>query len=219
MRSRVFAVTMAGLLMAFPALAKHKDKVMPTYILSARTVAVIVDPSAGIDPDDPRANEVAQKDVATALMNWGRFQPVMSPEGADLVIVVRRGHGRLVDETIPDSRQNNRAGVVNPTEDGIGLGGQRSSQAPLGTPDGTTRYPPGQSPQSQIPQPQTEIGGAEDSFVVFDGKTARPLDGTPGWQYMAQDGLHPHNVPAVEEFRKAVAAGDKAAAAAATKKP
>jgi hypothetical protein len=217
MRGRVFAVTMAGLwMMAVPALAKSKDKVIPPYILTARTVAVIVDPSAGIDPDDPRANQVAQKDVETALMNWGRFQPVMSPEGADLVIVVRRGHGRLVDETIPDSRQNNRAGVINPTDSGIGVGAQHGPQPPLGPQDGTGRYPQGQTPQSQIPQPQMEIGGAQDSFIVFDGKTARPLDGSPGWRYMAQDGLRPHNVPAVEEFRKAVAAGDKAAAA---KKP
>lgn len=216
MRSRVFAVTMAGLLMV-PALAKSKDKAIPPYILAARTVAVVIDPGAGIDPDDPRANQVAQKDVETALMNWGRFQPMMSAEGADLVIVIRRGHGRLVDETISDSRQNNRPGVINSSDNGIGLGAQHGPQPPLGTQDGMGRSPQLQPPQNQVPQPQTEIGGVEDSFMVFDGKRARPLDGAPGWRYMAQDGLHPHNVPAVEEFRKAVAAGDKAAAAA--KKP
>jgi hypothetical protein len=213
---------MMSLLMAVPPLAKGKgDKALPPYILQARTVAVVVDPLAGIDPEDPRANQVAQKDVETALLNWGRFQPVIGTTGADLIIVIRKGHGRLVDTTISDPRQNDRAGVINPTDNGIGVGAQRGSQAPLGGPDGSGRYPqgqslPGQSPQPQTPQPQMEIGGADDSFVVFDGKTAKPLDSSPGWRYMARDGLRSHNVPAVDEFKKAVAAADKAAAA---KKP
>jgi hypothetical protein len=59
-----------------------------------------------------------------------------------------------------------------------------------------------------------EIGGADDSFVVFDGTVAKPLNGSPGWRYTAPDGLRPHSVPAVEEFRKAVVAADRAAAAA-----
>jgi hypothetical protein len=61
-----------------------------------------------------------------------------------------------------------------------------------------------------------EIGGTDDSFAVFDGKVAKPLDSSPGWRYTAPDGLCPHNVPAVDEFKKAVAAADKARAA---KKP
>jgi hypothetical protein len=61
-----------------------------------------------------------------------------------------------------------------------------------------------------------EVGGADDSFMVFDGKVAKPLNSSPGWRYMAEDGLRPHSVPAVNEFKRAVAAADKAAAA---KKP
>jgi hypothetical protein len=205
---------MMGLLMAVPALGKGKgDEVLPPYILQARTVAVVVDPAAGIDPEDPRANQVAQKDVETALLNWGRFQPVIGTTEADLIIVVRRGHGKLADATISDPRQNNRAGVINPTDNGISVGAQHGNQPNLGgAPNGAGSQPS----QSQSPQPQMEVGGVDDSFTVFDGKVEKPLDGAPGWRYMARDGLKPHGVPAVDEFRKAVAAADKAAAA---KKP
>ena len=98
--------------------AKSKDKSLPPYILAAHTVAVVVDPSAGVDVEDPRANQVAQKDVATALANWGRFQPVIGATGADLIIVIRKGHRRLADATISDPAQNNRPGMINPTDNG-----------------------------------------------------------------------------------------------------
>jgi hypothetical protein len=218
MQRRLSTLVAAGLLMAAPVLAKGKgDKILPPYILQAHTVAVVVDPGAGIDPEDPRANQVAQKDVETALMSWGRFEPVISSIDADMIIVIRRGHGRLVDATIADPRQNSRPGVINSTDNGIGVGAQRGSPA-----DNSGRNPQAQYPQPQPQpqaQPQTEIGGVDDSFTVFEGKVQRPLDGAPGWRYVAQDGLRSHSVPAVAEFRKAVAAGDKAAAAAAAKKP
>jgi hypothetical protein len=228
MLRRISALVTMSLLLGGTALAKGKEKILPPYILQARTVVVIVDPSAGIDPEDPRANQVAQKDVETALMNWGRFTPILSTAEADMIIVIRKGHGRLTDATISDPRQNDRAGVINPTDNGIGVGAQRGPQPGLGG-DSGVRYPqgqypggqstPGQSPQSPTPQPQLEIGGRDDSFTVFEGKVAKPLNGTPGWRYMAPDGLRSHSVPAVEEFKKAVAAGEKAAAAAAAKKP
>ena len=128
MLRRIFALVTVSLLMAGTALAKGKEKILPPYILQARTVAVIVEPGAGIDPEDPRANQVAQKDVETALMNWGRFTPVMGTVEADLIIVIRKGHARLADATISDPRQNDRAGVINPTDNGIGVGGQRGPQ-------------------------------------------------------------------------------------------
>jgi hypothetical protein len=189
MKKHLLALLAAGLLAAVPVLAKSKDKTLPPYILQAHTVAVIIDPAAGVDPEDPQANRIAQRDVETALMNWGRFERVMGPQGADLIIVIRKGHGRLANATISDPMQ--------PTMGDPGSAGPPSQQRP------TT-------------QPQLEIGGTEDSFVVFDGTVAKPLNGAPGWRYMAPDGLRPHSVPAVEEFKKAVAAADKAAAA---KKP
>jgi hypothetical protein len=87
MHRRAYAAAMAaGLLLPSLALAKDKAKsTLPTYVLEARTVSVVIDPDAGESLDDPRANEVAQRDVQTALLNWGRFQPVLSGQSADLV--------------------------------------------------------------------------------------------------------------------------------------
>lgn len=218
---RLSLITMA-LVLSAPMWGKSKEeKALPIYVLTAHTVAVIVDPQAGVDVEDPRANQVAQKDVETALANWGRFEMVMRPEVADLVIVVRKGHGRLVDETIPDSRQNSRAGVINPTNNGIQVGAEHG---PPPNPGSVSGNGPDESPApsvTQIPMPQQqgpqmEMGGVEDSFAVYEGGRSGSMLGPPAWRKDEKDGLRSHNVPVVDEFRKAVAEADKAAAA---KKP
>jgi hypothetical protein len=193
------------------AFAKNKsEKVLPAYILNAHTVNVMIDPQAGMSADDPRANEVARKDVETALLNWGRYMPVINSQGADLIIVVRKGHERMVNETIsPPHQQNNRPGVINPMDNGVSMGAQHGAQQQGGM---------GGSPGSGIPDasavhPQMEVGGVDDVFEVFDGATKDPMNGPVGWRYTAKDGLRSHSVPAVEEFKKAVAASEKAMAA------
>jgi hypothetical protein len=208
MQKRIAASVVVGLLMATCAVAKNKtEKALPNYILHARTVAIVVDPNAGISVEDPRANQVAQKDVETALLNWGRFFPVMSAQEADLIIVIRKGHRRVVDDTISDPRQNSRVGVINPTDSGVGMGAQHGRQPPApasGIPENEAQGPA---------HPQMEIGSVEDSFLVYQGRVDHPLDSSLGWRYTAKDGLRPHTVPAVDEFRKALAEADKAAAA------
>jgi hypothetical protein len=192
-------------LLATLGFAKDKNKsVLPAYVLQAHTVAVIIDPSAGISVEDPRENEVAQKDVETALLDWGRFEPVLSTRLADLVIVVRRGNRHLIDETIPDARQNNRPGAINSTDDGLSVGGQRPQPGMSGD------SAPGAGPRG--PQPQSEIGMTNDSFVVYRGSIDHPLDTPAAWRYVFADGLLPHSVPAVAAFKKAVAEAEKAAA-------
>jgi hypothetical protein len=202
--STVFAV----ILMVTLGFAKDKKNALPAYVLSAKTVAIIIDPSAGISIDNPRANEEAQKDVEAALLSWGRFEPVLSKQTADLIIVLRRGSGRMMNETMPDPR-NDRGGVISPNDNGGSMGGQRGPQPGIGG-------GPGVGPGQQSPNSQTEIGQADDSFVVYKGGEEKPLATPPAWTYVAMDGLSPHSVPAVAAFRKAVENAEKAAAA---KKP
>jgi hypothetical protein len=192
----------AGLLMAATGFAKDKKPALPVYVLTARTITVIIDPEAGISVEDPRANEIARKDVEAALMNWGRFEVRMvGGQGADLVVVVRRGHSRLVEPTITDPRQNDHVGSITPIDGGVGIGAQQSR--PPGSPV------PG---SGQTPGPQIEAGSRQDTFVVYRGDVDQPMNSVPAWRYSASDALQSPAVPAVDKFRKAIADAEKAAA-------
>ena len=195
------------------AFSKNDKPMVPRYILDARTVAVIIDPNAGISPSDPNANQTARQDVEHALLKWGRFTTVLDPADADLVIVLRRSHGKLAERTISDPRQNSRPGDVSHSDDGLSIGVQSGGPPPSRS--GTTPNP--NAPPIAEPgggaHPQTEIGNTADAFLVFEGNHRFDEDGIPGWRWVQKNGLHPHDVPAVDEFRKALEEAEKQAAA------
>ena len=218
MQRGLFAFVVVSLLVAGPVLAKGKDKVLPAYILEARTVAVLVAPGTEMDPDNPQADQIAQKDVEAALVKWGRLQPVNSTLGADLIIVIHKGRGKPVDAMMTDPNQN-RSGGVNPANNGGPMGPPVAGSPGNGYPTGGgqptvgQRYPQGasqQPPTQQVPA-IVEPVDADDWFTVFDGRAEQRMKGTPGWRYVGLEGLHSHNVPVVESFKKAVLAADKAA--------
>jgi hypothetical protein len=211
MPNRASVLVAMTLLMAPLGFAKDKKPPLPFYVVHAKTVSVLIDPQAGVSIEDPRANQVAQKDVETALLNWGRYEPLLDTQIADLIIVVRKGHGHPVDETVSDSRQNSRAGVINPTDNGVALGAQRGR-----TPGNLSGVPDAGSTTPESPHPQLEVGDSDDSLLIYQGGVPNPLSNPPLWRYVAKDGLHSHNVPAVDQFRKAVAETEKIEAA---KKP
>ena len=189
--SLIFVLTMTG--------GDKKKSVLPAYILKARTVVVLIDPDAGSSAKEPLANKTAQEDVEKALLKWHRFTPVMDTQTADLVIVIRKGSGKIVQPTIGGLPTNDRPVIVQPTNDGIRLGGQKGRQ-----PDSTQP-----APQDTRPYPQTEVGMSEDTFAVYEGQVASPLERAPAWRYVNKNALRSPDVPAVAEFRKAVEDSEK----------
>jgi hypothetical protein len=199
MLARRLAVLLLVVLLAFPASAKSKKKNLPDYVLAARTVLVLVDPDAGISVSDPNENRMAQDEVEKALTAWGRLSPVMDAQTADLIITVRRGHGRVVNPTIGNV-PNDRPVILQPNDSGIRLGAQQGRSSPVSDP---TINPQG-------PYPRTEVGATEDTFIVYQaGGVVHPLEHSPAWRYTSKDALAAPSVPAVTEFRKAIDEAEK----------
>jgi hypothetical protein len=216
--SKWIALTLASLAFA-SALAKSNKPILPPYILTARTVTVLIDPSAGVSLSDPNANQTAQRDVESALLKWGRFTTVISSADADLIIVLRKGHDKLAETTISDPRQNSRPGSVTTAPGTISIGAQHGTPPPGMPGSPGTQGSPGPQDSTGAPHPQTEIGNTDDSFQVFEGKKEYGSSDAPGWRWIHKNGLHAHDVPAVDEFRKAIEAAEKQAAQQQGKHP
>ena len=196
------------ILLVSPALnAKDKDKdkkksSLPELVIRARTVLVVIHPDAGEPLHQPTANATARENVEQALMNWGRLQPVMDGQVADLVIAVRTGTGRMVGPTVKGGPIDTRPTVMQPTDTGIRIGAQQGHAPPLNDPGMS-------SPRGGGPRISNEVGSSEDSFEVYLGTSQYPLDSSPVLRYVARDCLRAPTVSAVEQFRKAIAESEK----------
>ena len=193
------------LLLSLPALAKNEKKqTLPASVVSAKTVFVMIDPDSGMSAKDPLANKTAQDDVEKAFLKWGRITPVMSGQTADIVVVLRKGMGRIADRTIAGGRINDRPGVVQATDNSVRIGAQQ------GQPPNPSSSPTAGPPDPQVHQ-QTEVGSPDDMFVVYVGgaDVEQPLDHAPVWRSVRKNGLHSPDLPAFAEFRKAVEEAEK----------
>jgi len=205
---RLSSLLILSALLVPAAHGKDKKPAFTEDILRAQTVLVMVDPDAGEPLDQPSANAMARESVEKALMEWGRFRLVLDGEQSDLIIAIRTGSGRMVRPTIKGGAVDRRPGVGQSTDSSIRIGGQHG-QPPMRDPT--------MDPQSQGTRIGNEIGASQDMFTVYRGGTSSSLDSPPVWRYIRQDCLRPTpEVPAVEEFRKALAAAEKAKVA---KKP
>jgi hypothetical protein len=201
MLTRLSLLLSLALLLACLAPANNKKKdSLPAEVLDAQTVVVLVDPDAGMSTSAPLANRTAQEDVEKALAKWGRLKPVLVGNTADLVITVRKGNGKIVQPTVNGEPTNDRPVVVQPSDNGIHIGAQQ------GRPPDSTQRPS----QDTSPGLGSEVGSTEDTFLVYRGGPAGDaLERAPVWRYVAKNGLHSPDVPAVAEFRKAIEAAVK----------
>lgn len=183
------------------AFAKDKNKnVLPAYVLSARTVLVMIEPDAGAPITDLTGNKKALDDVERAISKWGWLTPVQDAQTADLIITIRKGHDRIVEPTIGGRPVSDRPVVVQSTDSSVRIAGQGRQPDSSADPTG---------PQDPSLHPQTEIGSANDSFTVYQGRVEQPLERAPVWRYIGKNALRAPNVPAVTEFRKAVQETEK----------
>ncbi|HTU35208.1 MAG TPA: hypothetical protein VMF66_15500 [Candidatus Acidoferrum sp.] len=65
------------------------------------------------------------------------------------------------------------------------------------------------SPPELGPHPQMEVGGTEDTFVVYQGHVDRPLDQPAVWRCTSPTALRSPDVPAVDQFREAIYEAEK----------
>ena len=194
------------------ALAPAKDKkkaILPVDVLSARTVLVIVDPTAGVDAADPNANRLARVDVQQALDKWGRFTLVQEGTTADLIIMVRKGNGKVIQPAIGGTPVN---GV--PPVDAGSTTSPTQTTTRAGAHWGTIPNDPSNAgTQPSTPHPQVEAGSSQDMFVVYRGNKDEPdwnpLDAPAVWRYSGKDALASPSVPAVDVFRKLIAESEK----------
>jgi hypothetical protein len=204
---RLIAVT-AIILCSALASAKKKA-ILPADVLRARTVLVIVDPNAGVDVRDPNANRAARADVEKALDQWGRFTRVQDGFTADLVITVRKGNGKLIQPTIGGTPINGTPPVSGGT---TSTPTQTTTRGGVRWGGGNPNDPSSAGTQPSTPEPQIEAGSSQDMFVVYRGTTdpnSSPLDAPSVWRYSGKDALASPSVPAVEAFRKLIAASEK----------
>jgi hypothetical protein len=194
------------------ALAPAKDKkkaILPADVLRARTVLVIVDPTAGVDARDPNANRAAREGVEKALDQWGRFTLVQEGLTADLVITVRKGNGKFIQPTIGGTPINGTPPVSGGTTSSPT---QTTTRGGVRWGSGNPNDPSNAGTQPSTPEPQIEAGSPKDMFVVYRGSTDpnwSPLDTPPVWRYSGKDALASPSVPAVEVFRKEIAESEK----------
>ena len=121
----------------------------------------------------------------------------MSPQTADLVIAVRKGHAAGL--TIGNSPKDDSPVILQPHDGGtdVRVGGP---------PPGDSSPAPGHNRDLSI---INQVGPSQDSFEVYLGGVEHPLDSAPVWRYLGENALDAPAVAAVSAFQKAIDESEK----------
>jgi hypothetical protein len=203
------ATAMLAMVIAAAGLASAKKKVyLPSFVLKAQTVMVVILPGSGEPVNDPHANLNAQANVEKAFMKWGRYQIVHDASQADLVVAVRKGAGKIASPSISGGPIDSRPATVETTDSDIHVSVQQGHPPDLNQQPTLT----GTETPSAKPHTGIEVGPRDDTIELFQGKREYPLDSPAVWRCTVKDGLNAPDVTSVEQFRKAVEESDKAVA-------
>jgi hypothetical protein len=206
---RPSVVLMTFVLLAAVAYAQQQP-IAQTYkrdILDARTIAVVADPSPAAE--NSQANQRSRLEVQNVLREWGKYQVVADSGGADLIVVVRKGHAQVATIGGPTGPS---PVTVGPLDSGVNIGVHRGQNPTLSRTD--------TSQVSSQPRLGSEAGSPDDLLEVYRGRQPLPgdasrdqiqypLDEPPVWVYTAQDALKSPKLEAVAEFKKAVETAEK----------
>jgi hypothetical protein len=176
-----------------PAAAKAKKHDISPAFQTAKTVYVEAADGSDSNPGLLSGDRQAIKDLEDGLRRWGRYSVLDHPEGADLIFVVRKGHGSGTSE---DAQPN----LPTPSRTSGGTPGGM----PGGTPGGTVASrAPGQMGDPDSIGPATEIGVDGDRLMIFtpDGYLKRK---SPIWTREIRDGLDAPSFLLLGQFRDAV---------------
>src|SRR5215469_5303416 len=174
MSRRLCSLLILSALLLSLALAKDKNKrVLPAYVMQARTAVVVVNPDAGEPLDQPYSNSTARDSVEKALLEWGRFDLLNDGQASDLIFVVRTGNGKTMQPTVKGGPIDQRPGYGESTDSTIRIGGHQGK--PPSTEDQSV------SPPNRGPHMSNEVGPSEDMLEVYHGGVQYPLDSPPVW--------------------------------------
>ncbi len=204
MLKRLILITICSVAVVSAGFAKDKNKSdLPTYILQAQTIRVVVSPNAGQSLNEPTANAAARDRVENTLQAWGRFK-IVDEGDADLVVAVRASDGQIASPTLENGPTDTR--IDNVQYGKISVGAQQGHGPAMSEPTVT--------PKSTGPHLGKQIDGGKDVFEVYQGGPMYKMSAPPIWRYAAKNALKAPDMVAIREFRKAIAAAESQ-----TKKP